>query len=193
MKSYILKPVTGVFAILALVFSFSGCNLFDKADDIKFDTELEVVWEADENGEATDFAYSKTAVVKFEDNSEIQKYIDKIKDVKISKITYRVTDYAQDDGQKVFFKNGIASFTPVGSSTSAGSVAFTASASGVDLQTTTTDTELPVNDGTLNDIAAVFKQDKQVNMTAAGVLSLTPVEFKVVSVFHVTITAEVLD
>jgi hypothetical protein len=191
MKFKMFRLGLGITAVLAITLIFNACNLFDKADDITFPSQLEVVWSINEQGEHTDFAYQDLRTLKLSDDPEIEKYINKIKDVKVEKVTYHITDYAAE-GDAVFFKNGVASFA-AGSGSNAVTVPFAATASGVNLETTTGETELEIDAQGLNDLAATLKQEKEVDMNAAGVLSKTPVSFKIVSTFHVKITAEVLD
>ena len=40
----------GYLAVAACAFIFAGCDLLDKADDVKFDTTIQIDWVADENG-----------------------------------------------------------------------------------------------------------------------------------------------
>jgi hypothetical protein len=181
----------GITTALAMTLIFNACNLFDKADDITFPSQLEVVWSIDEQGQHTDFAYQDLRTLQLSDDPEIEKYINKIKDVKVEKITYRITDYAAN-GDAVFFKNGEVSFA-AGTGSNVIKVPFAATASGVNLQTTTNETELEIDAQGLTDLAATLKQEKELDMNAAGVLSKTPVSFKIVSTFHVKITAEVLN
>lgn len=194
MKTSFLKPALAFSLVLTFVLMFSGCNLFDKADDITFPATLEVTWTADEDGDLVNHAYSKTATVKLSDNAEIARYNDKIKSVEIEKITYRITEYSDaPHNEAVIMKNGFASFSSTGSSTPILEVPYAASAADVNLKTTTSDTDLNINAGGLTDLANIFKAEKELKMTSTGVLSRTPVSFTVVSTFHVKITAEILD
>jgi hypothetical protein len=194
MKLRFVKLALGITAVVAGIVTFSACDLFDKATTITIPADLEVVWEADENAEGTDVVYNLTHTVSLADNADVAKHIDKIKEIKVESITYRVTDYNDDPhGEAVIFKDGVASFSAKGSSTSVLSVPYAASASGVNLKTTTTDKDLTIDADGLNDLAAIFKQDKELDMKVTGKLSRTPASFKLISVFHVKITADVVD
>jgi hypothetical protein len=194
MKAIFWKPAFGVFVIMATIISFSGCDLFDKAKEITFSADLDVTWEADENADGTNVGYAFTKTVSLSDNAEIAKYINKVKSIKVESVTYKVTDYNDDPhGEAVIFKEGTASFSSKGSSSPILEVPFAATADGVNLKTTTSDTNLTIDAGGLNDIAAIFKKEKEADMKVSGKLSRTPVAFKLVSTFHVKITAEVID
>jgi hypothetical protein len=193
MKSLIFRSGIGLVFLSALAVSFTGCDLFDKVDDVSFNEEIEVTWTIDENGTGQNVPYTHEETFDLESNAEIKKYIHKIKDVKVEKVTYRITNYdAAPHNSQVFFNSGVASFSTMGSTTPVVSVPFAATASGVNLQTTTSDTQLTIDGPGLNSLAAVLKQEKKAKMRATGTLSQTPVSFKVVSTIHVKITAEAL-
>jgi hypothetical protein len=193
MKIHFSKMLLSIAIMFAIVTVLAACDLFDKADEITIPSEIHVTWTVDENAEHTDFAYTDTKTVKLSDDPELEKYISKIKDVKIEKITYKITDYEEPNGGAVYLKDGVASFATSGTSTAAVTVPFAATAAGVNLQTTTSETELTIDAAGLTQLAAIFKKEKQLDMNAVGILSSTPVSFKIVSTFHVKITAEVLN
>lgn len=190
-----MKPrLRFVLAALLVAALFTGCDLLDKADDVKFDTVVEVGWVADENLEGTNVPYFHSETVDLTSDPGIAKYANKIKDVKINKITYYITNYnAEPHNSAVTFNSGVASFVAIGATVPTVSVPYGASASGVNLQTTTSETELNIDADGLNQLAAVFKQDKKMEFESEGTLSVIPVSFNVVSKFYVTITANALD
>jgi hypothetical protein len=190
MKIKMFRLGLAIAAVFAVATIFTSCNLFDKVDDITFPSELQVIWTVDEDGEHFNFAYSDTRTVKLSDDPEIEKYINKIKDVKIDKITYKIEEY-EAEGDAVFLTAGNASFSS-GSSSNAVVVPFAATA-GINLQTSSGEAELEIDEQGLTELAAIFKQEKELEMNAAGILSKTPVSFKIVSTFYIKITAEVLD
>jgi hypothetical protein len=188
------KSILSITTLIAAIVSFSGCDLFDKVDEVSIPAELEVIWTADENGEMVDFEYAKSATVKLTDNAEISTHIDKIKDVKINKITYRITDYNDDPHHEaVILKNGHVHFNSNGSTTTVVNVPFAASAADVNLKTSVDETELAIDAAGLTTLANLLKTEKELEMSSSGTISRTPVSFKVVSTFHVTVTAELLD
>jgi hypothetical protein len=188
------KTLLSVAFAAAIAFVFAACDLFDKADEITIPSEIEVVWTVDENADQTNFAYTQTKTVKLSDAPEFEKYLDKVKEVKVERITYKITDYNDDPHhEQVYFKDGVASFASAGTSTPAVTVPFAATASGVNLQTVTSEVDLAIDADGLNKLAAIFKQEKELDMNAVGTLTRTPVSFKIVSTFHVKIVAEVLN
>lgn len=180
--------------ILPLTILLTGCDLLDKADDVTFDTVLEVNWVADENGDGTMVEYVAIETADLEGNAEIAKYINKIEKIKINKITYAVTSYdASPHNSAVIMTDGYASFAVVGASAPIVSVPYAATASGVNLQTATAETQLNIDEEGLTDIADAFLAEKELSMISEGILSVTPVAFTVKSKFYVTITAGALD
>jgi hypothetical protein len=180
--------------VLAAALAFSGCDLLDKADDVTFDAVIQVDWVADENADGTNVVYTQSETLELASNAEIEKYQSKIKEIKITKITYAIADYnAAPHNSAVIFSNGVASFFALGSSVPVGTAMYAASATGVNLQTTTSETDLIIDADALSEVAGVLKADKQIVMTTNGILSQTPVSFRVVSKFYVTITANALD
>jgi hypothetical protein len=189
-----MKALILVLAIVGSSALFSGCDLLEKADDVSFDAVITVNWTADENGDGTNVPYVDEELVQLSSDPEVAKYINKIKTVKINKITYSVTDYnAAPHNSQVIFNNGVASFYAAGNSIPLVAVPYAAAATGVNLQTSTAETELTIDDDGLSKIADAFKKDKQLEYASEGTLSVTPVSFKVISKFYVTITANALD
>jgi hypothetical protein len=189
-----MKTLKYLFVLaLAVISTMSGCDLLDNAADVKFDATIEVDWVVDENGDFTNAVYSHSETLSLTSNSEIEKYKNKIKEVKVNRITYAVTDYnAEPHNTAVIFSDGVASFLQVGSSTPITSAPYSASASGVNLQTATAEADLAIDADGLSQVAAILKADKEVVMKTDGILSKTPVSFRVVSKFYVTITASAL-
>jgi hypothetical protein len=191
MKSYILKPAAGVFAMFALVFSFSGCNLFDKADDVTFDLELKHTFVIDEDfdSQGEPVAYADAQSWDPKSDPEFEKYKDKIKEIKINKITYTVTDYAADG--EVTFINGMGSFKATASTTSA--IASAAIAIQSIQGSVGGNFELDYEISDLDQIAAHLETIEPIYFQVSGTLSQTPVAFKVPLTIHCTIVANALD
>jgi hypothetical protein len=189
-----MKALIPVLALIGGTALLSGCDLLEKADDVSFDAVITVNWLADENADGTNVPYVDEQLVQLSDDPEIAKYINKIKTVKINKITYSVMDYnAAPHNSQVIFNSGVASFYAAGNTIPLVAVPYAAAATGVNLQTSVAETELMIDGDGLTKIADAFKKDKQLEYVSEGTLSLTPVSFKVVSKFYVTITANALD
>jgi PleD family two-component response regulator len=180
MKNHVLKSLMGLALIFVLL---TGCTVFDSADDVTFDAVLPLdfkpVNETAVNNSAVQ--YSDVVTLNARDNADVEKYKDKIKSVKLTKITYVISDYAAPS--PVTFTSG--SLQANGKTL--------ASATSVNLQSTA-ETELTdINQAGFDEFANQIKDDQSVEVTVAGTFSKTPVAFKIKAYFHVTITANALD
>jgi hypothetical protein len=96
MKNHLFKLALSLTLIVASVFTFSACNLFDDATDVtftkEFETSLTVV-----PGETIDLE----KLIKLEDDPEVAKYKDKFKEVIVESATYHVEEYQGTDDAKV--------------------------------------------------------------------------------------------
>lgn len=187
------KTIVSILALLLFALTFGSCDLFEKADDVTFEEELVINWDADENLEGSNVPYDEFEILDLADYPVFAPYVDKIKKVEITKITYRITNFDNSPhGQPVTMTNGFAKFGPYDTTTPTVSVAM-AAASGVNLGATTTETTLAIDAAGLSSIAQNLLDDQQVKMYSVGTLSKTPVAFRVVSTFYVKITANALD
>jgi hypothetical protein len=176
-----MKRISFILIALVAVSSFS-CGLLEKAD-VSFDVTLPLDFTpinetaVNANGKA----YTDSKVLDATQNSEVAKYKDKIKDFKVNKVYYEITEYV---GSGVIFNNGSIK---TGTST-------IVTKTGLTLANTakTEFTSSEVNVDGLNALAASLKADKQATVVFAGTFSKTPVAFKVRAYFDVTITASAL-
>lgn len=169
------------FAGVALL--FQGCELFDKVDDVSFDAELPLEFVINEAMESdVPVAYSDVAILDALDEPEIAKYKDKIKEIKLNKITYVITNYSAPG--TVTFSNG--SLNMAGTGTLASATAITLM--------NTPETELTdTNTAGFNEFANQIIDDKQVTISLDGTFSTTPVSFTLTAYFHVTVKADALE
>jgi hypothetical protein len=187
------KPIVKILALFVVALTFASCDLFEKADDVTFEEELIIYWNADENLEGSNVPYDDEQILDLADYPVLEPYIDKIKSVEITKITYHVSNFNNTPhGLPVKLTGGIAAFGPYDSSTPSVSAPM-AGASGVDLGTATAEATLAIDAAGLSKIAKDLLDDKQIKMYSEGTLSKTPVAFTVVSTFYVKITANALD
>lgn len=189
MKTYVLKPFLGM-ALIA--FTFSGCNLVENADDVTFEITLEQNFAVDENQGHQNHTYPGDPVLlDLASNTDIQPYLNKIKEVKITKIEYSITDYAAEPpGTAVLFSNGLMKY----SATDGGSSSELSTVPGpLNLMTATAINELPKNDASFNALAKLLLDNKQAYVFTTGTLSSTPVSFNVPATFYLTITANALE
>ena len=169
------------------------CDALEKADDVTFHADIEIDFVADENGEGADAPYSDVQLLDLTTNSEINDHIDKIKDIKIERITYRIMNYdAAPHHSAVMLTSGTASFGTFDSVIKAITGNFAASAAGVNLQTTTAETDLDFDADQFNDIAEMLLDDHKIKVYSEGTLSQIPVAFTVRAKFYFEITADAL-
>ena len=187
------KPIVKILALFVFALAFASCDLLDKADDVTFEEELVLNWDADENLDASNVPYVHQEILDLADYPVLAPYIDKIKKVEITKITYRIANFDNSPhGQPVTMTAGFASFGPYDTNTPTVSAPM-AAAGGVNLGAATADATLAIDAAGLSSIAQMLLDDKQVKMYSTGNLSKTPVAFRVVSTFYVKITANALD
>ncbi len=191
MKTLHFALRTAAAVCFAFIMSSASCSLFENIPDVAFDAKLPLVFTVQENGTFTNKDYSNTQTLDATSNAEVAKYKDKIKDFKVNSVTYKITNYSSTPpGTAVTFSNGKMSFGAVGavSSTVAtlGSLNLLAASSGAE-QT------LTIDQAGLNSMASTLLADKKIDVKTSGVLSSTPVSFKVETTFNVTITASALN
>jgi hypothetical protein len=182
MKKIVVKKLLPLFFV-ALTFALGGCDLFEDADDITFEIVLPLEFDPVNESlvSSSPVSYSDVENLDARDNDQVAKYKDKIKQVTLNRITYVISDYAAPE--PVTFTNG--ALTVPGKTL--------ASASNLNLQSTT-ETELPnVDQAGFDEFAKQIKANQNVDVTVAGTFSRTPVAFKVTAYFHVTIVANALD
>lgn len=180
MKKFLLKGAA-VFA-MSTGLMLSGCELFDKVDDVTFDAKLPVDFVIDEQMESdVPVAYTDMAILDATDDAEVAKYKDKIREIRLNKITYVIEGYSAPG--TVVFSNGTLSMAGAGT---------LATASAITLQNTP-ETELTsIDQAGFNEFANQIMDDKQVTINLGGTFSTTPVAFNLRAYFHVTITADAL-
>lgn len=187
------KPIVKILALFAFALTFASCDLFEKADDVTFEEELVINWDTDENLTGSNVPYEDVEILDLADYPVLAPYVDKIKSVEVTKITYRITNFDNSPhGQPVTLVDGIAAFGPYDASAPSVSVPM-AGASGVNIGAATAETTLAIDAAGLSKVAKDLLDDKQIKMYSEGTLSKTPVAFRVVSTFYVKITANALD
>lgn len=187
------KSIVPILALSAIALSFASCDLLDKADDVTLEEEIVVYWDTDENLSGSNVPYEDVQILDLADYPVFEPYLDKIKSVEITKITYRVTNFDNSPhNSPVSLVGGTAAFGPYDASAPSVTVPM-AGASGVDLGSATAEATLAIDAAGLSKVAKDLLDDKQVKMYSEGTLSKTPVAFRVVSTFYVKIVANALD
>jgi len=88
--------------------TFTACDDIESLADIDFKSSLTDKYNIDFSGE-TEGAINESMTLDLADNSSVSKYLDKLKKVKITRITYKLTKYSGDKyvGMNVgFYMNG---------------------------------------------------------------------------------------
>lgn len=165
---------------MLLIGTYSSCSLFDKLDDVKFDTDFYVTFNVNETEEnPLGKSYSTEQILDILDDPDIRKYSDKIKEVKVNRISYFVFSVS---GSGVNTSGGSLSMSPNKTIATLPSQPVTEGASG----------DLSIDVAGFTELGNRLKANKQETIRLSGNLSKTPVSFAVETRFYVTVTAEAL-
>jgi hypothetical protein len=187
-----MKPrfVLSVVA-LAILGLFNGCDFLDNLGQVTFDTELSTAFEINETVVANTRNYVANQVLDATANPDIQKYRDRIKDLRINDVSYKITGYTAPAGvPRVDFSNGRFGFGDADVNTASVTVSLP-TLNLRDLNTTGAETRLPLPDATT--LAALLKTDKRIRVFAEGTLSPTPVRFNLEVKLYVSVTADAVN
>lgn len=188
MKNHVVRSFIG---LSLMAFTFLGCDLFDKVDDVTLDIEISHTFVIDEDfdSDGDPVPYSDVGIIDATKDADFEKYKDKIKEVTVHQITYTVENYAGDP--TISFLNGMGNF--YASSGQANAIA-TAGISFQNIQSSVGQTfTLQYTTQGLEAIAQQLESVHAVTFEVAGTLSETPVAFNVPVTIHATIKAEALD
>jgi hypothetical protein len=167
---------------LLLIVLLTSCNLFDKVDDVSFNTEFEESFVVNNSPAGT---YSDVITLDATSDPEVNKYKEKIKGITVNKITYKVSNY---DGPTGVLFSGDVLF---GAGGALGSVEIsdlnltTASSSGEEF-------ELNLTQDAVDKVANQLKDDKSVSVTMAGTFSDGPVSCVIELKVNAKVTADAL-
>lgn len=175
MKNRIIVTIMSTLIVAGLL---SSCDLFDKVDDVSFNSVFEKSLTVDNAGAGT---YSDAIILDATADPEINKYKDKITALVVNSITYRVSNY---DGPVDATFNGDMLF---GTNGTLGTIAI----EGLSLSSTT-EQELQFSQSEIDAIGAQLKDNNTVTVTMAGTFSDGPVSFVVTVKVDATITADAL-
>ena len=187
MKTQLLKAL-GLVVVGSFTTLFTSCDLFDKVDDVNFDTSLEQTINITEESTGTNVAYSETILLDATSDPDIDEYKDKISGFTIKKVSYQVTSF---DGASVSTFSGTLAFGDASLTTSTVSATIT----NLNLQQAYTSGqifELTFNQADADKIAALLKDDKAVKIYLNGTLSQTPVYAIVNVIVDVSVKADAL-
>jgi len=176
-----MKTLIVSLGVLALIATYSSCDVFDKAGDITFETEVPLYFyinetEVNEAGKT----YTGVQLLDLTDDPDVAKYASKIKDVKVKKVTYHV--YALN-------KTGV--------NFSGGSLMISSNSKTIATLTNLTLTEgvngdFSIDASGFNELSSNLKNTKSEVIKLQGTLSKTPISFEVECRFYVAVTANAL-
>jgi hypothetical protein len=192
-----MKKTLKILGLLFISAALVTCEALEKADDVTFHATMEILFPADETADGVSVIYNDMQPLDFANNTEIEPYINKIKDIEITNVTYRITGYDEDETAdppctNVIMTNGFAKFGQFGTIEEIVLGSFAAAASSVDLQAITSETDLDIDPDQFNALADLLLDDKKANIYSVGTLSCTPIKFNVVAKFYITVTANAL-
>jgi hypothetical protein len=172
-----IKHLFPIVLLLALS-TFTSCELFDKADDVNFDVDVPVdfVVNVTPNSEG---GYTSEQVLNASSDPDIAEYADKIKEFKVNRITYTITN-STADGTTFTGEVTVAATGEVLSGVTNLSVA------------NTSETDLPANLDGFNDLASRLLEDKQETVMMNGQFSTSSVSFNIRLRFYLSVTADAL-
>src|SRR6478609_2440454 len=137
-----MKKTLKILGLLFITATFVTCDALEELDYVTLHSNFEIIFLADENGNGVSVAYHDLQTLDFANDSEIAPYLDKIKAIEITKVTYRITGYQEDATANppctnVIMTNGFAKFGRVGSAEEIVFGSYAATAAGVNLSSTT--------------------------------------------------------
>lgn len=178
MKIFNVLLRSALFVGFAFTCSSLSCDLFDKADDISFTTDFEKSFDVvDANN-----TYAETITLDATTDPEVEKYKEKIQDITVNKITYRISGFrglndANISGDVLFGPNG-----------SLGTVTIPST----NLSSSTEEIELDLSQEEVDEISNQLKNDKKVTVTMSGTVENGPVDFTITFKVDAKITANAL-
>jgi len=177
-----IKPLFPI-ALLFVLGTFSSCDLFDKVDDVTFNAELPlefVVNDTRVNNGTNAVSYEITKTLDATSDADVAKHTSKIKEIKVNKITYSISDVSKSG---VTFNEGKLIIVSSGKEiASAGDVSISA----------VSNIELTSDAAGFNELASKLLADNKEEIKLQGSFTSTPIAFKLSCKIYVTITANAL-
>jgi hypothetical protein len=181
--------IGNLLAIVMIAFLFAGCDKLEKVDDVTFDAQFTVPqkFAVDEEDDQPHNPYTSiNSSISAEQNAEYVKYKSKIKKIRVSKVTYTISDLSADGS--VALTTSKATFFDEGGSAASGHIA-----SVNNLLLTNTTGDLEASQAALDEIGEILLEKGKVSVVSEANLSAAPVSFHIAVTLHVTITANALD
>jgi hypothetical protein len=182
----LIQFLASITIVALSILSFPGCSLFDKVDDISFNSSLTEYLEVIDNSTGQNVAYSETIVIDATTDPDVNKYLDKIKGFTLQKLTYQIVGVSNTAPGTLF--SGNMSFGAISSGTPSVAVTIT----NLDVNDLSTVHELTINQSDINTINSLLKTDKAVKFYLTGTLSQTPVNLLIEIIMDVKVDADAL-
>jgi hypothetical protein len=179
-----------LLAIVMIAFLFAGCDKLEKADDVTFDAQFTVPQkvEVDEKADNPENPYtSLNNSIEAEQNAEYVKYKNKVKKIRVNKITYTISDLNATKGP-VTLTSGQAIFFASGGSATSGNIASVSN-----LLLVNGSGDLEASQAALDNIGEILLENGDVTVVSVAHISAAPVFFHIAMTLHVTVTANALD
>lgn len=184
----IIVSLSAVALLMILPLLFSACNLFDDVVKVELPVKLEQIIEVNDITTGTNKTYTQSVLLDATANKDVNTYKDKIKDFRINKITYVISDFVgttgtKSSGQIGFSQKDQTAATVFGTITDVDLASSSAAGTSYDL---TVD-----NIGQAT-IATLLRDDKALKIYMSGSITKTPARFKIKVILDVTVNANPL-
>jgi len=186
MKTASIVLRSAIAVCFAFVMSSASCDLFDKVDDITFETTFSHTFNVNETGDGTNVAYELKELLDAADlSSDFKKYESKIKSVTVTSVTYVIQNCS--DG-------AIVNDASVGFSAATSTTASTIASLGVDnLKAIEGQTKtLNYQQAQIDALSNLLKTDKKANIYLNATIAKTPIKFDALVTVKATIVADAL-
>ena len=105
-----MKNTIKLFAVFLFTsITFTSCDDVEDLIDVDFDSSISGKYNLNFEAEESNKAISESMTLNLADNNDISKYLNKLKEIKITKITYEITKFTGDQYVNMnvgFYMNG---------------------------------------------------------------------------------------
>ena len=181
-----MKTFKSVLFITLFVIGLASCDSLNNLADVVFTASFSKTFPVSlqEGNNALD----EVDTLDFTDDSDVYKYRDKIKDVKVDSVKFQVLNYQGDANNTI---TGSVMYSSIAASAGKEMAAI----NGLDLDQLSVSGEminLPLNSADLNDIGSLLQNDKKIKVYLKGNVDSTPASFVVKVYVYNEITANAL-
>jgi hypothetical protein len=162
--------------------SSASCDLFDKVDDVTFETTFSHTFNVNESADGTNVPYELKELLDASDlSADFKKYESKIKSITVTSVTYMIQNCS--DG-------AVVNDASVGFGAASATTATTVAALGVEnLKQAEGQTKtLVYSQAQIDALSNLLKTDKKANIFLNATIAKTPIKFDA----YVTVTATIV-